>query len=231
MERTDDVPARGAAAALPLEEDLRPEPQLLAYYALASLLLGPFFVFALVPLWFRYQTLRYRFDGEGVSMRWGILFRREVHLTYARIQDIHLTSNVVERWLGLARVQVQTASGSSKAEMTIEGRRDFEALRDFLYRRMRGMEDDVPAGAEGRAAEGTTARGAAAAAVPPTAGEGDDLATVLLAVAGELRELRRALAATEPGARRPDSPAAPVPGDPGSGRPGGASPPPSEERP
>ena len=187
MDRSHDAPAPGAVPAVPLDADLRPDPQLLTYYALASLLLGPLFVFALVPFWFRYQTLRYRFDAEGVSMRWGILFRREVHLTYARIQDIHLTSNVVERWLGLARVQVQTASGSSKAEMTIEGRRDFETIRDFLYRRMRGMQDDAPAGPVepvAAGADGVTAAGS---------GDGDDLATVLLAVAGELREVRRAL--------------------------------------
>ena len=40
--------------------------------------------------WFRYHTMRYRFDAEGVSMSWGILFRREVLLNYSRIQDIHL---------------------------------------------------------------------------------------------------------------------------------------------
>lgn len=72
-------------------------------------------------------------------MRWGVLFRREIHLTSARIQDIHLSSNVVERWLGLARIEIQTASGSAKAEMTIHGVRESEELRDFLYSRMRGV--------------------------------------------------------------------------------------------
>ena len=43
-------------------------------------------------LYFRYHTLRYTFDEEGIDMRVGILFRREVNLTYARIQDIHLRS-------------------------------------------------------------------------------------------------------------------------------------------
>ena len=58
-------------------------------------------------------------------MRWGILFRREITLTYARIQDIHLTSNLVERWLRLARIQIQTASASASAEMTLEGLHEF----------------------------------------------------------------------------------------------------------
>src|SRR5687767_1452342 len=116
-----------------------PDPALFRYYLLGSLLAGPLFFIPLIPLYFRYHTLRYQFDSEGISMRWGILFRREITLTYARIQDIHLVSNVLERWLGLARVQIQTASGSASAEMTLEGIRQFSVVRDYLYGRMRGI--------------------------------------------------------------------------------------------
>ena len=135
-------------AALPTAAELRhvlaierPHPNLMTYYVLSSLLAGPFFLVPLVVLSFRYHTMRYRFDEHGVSMRWGILFRREVSLAYARIQDIHLTSNIVERWLGLAQVKLSTASGSASAEMTVEGRQDYELVRDFLYSRMRGVPD------------------------------------------------------------------------------------------
>ena len=119
----------------------RPDPQLMTYYVLSSLLAGPFFLIPLLVLYFRYHTMRFRFDEHGVSMRWGILFRREVSLAYARIQDIHLTSNVVERWLGLAEVKVSTASGSATAEMTIEGLLEYELVRDFLYMKMRGAHE------------------------------------------------------------------------------------------
>jgi uncharacterized membrane protein YdbT with pleckstrin-like domain len=94
----------------------RPDPSLLKYYVLLSLVAGPLFFVILIPLYFRYHSMRYVFDDEGVTMRWGVLFRREISLAYARLQDIHLTSNAVERWLGLAKVQLQTASGSAKAE-------------------------------------------------------------------------------------------------------------------
>lgn len=154
---------------------LQPDRRLLTYYALGSLLLGPAFFVALIPLYFRYHTLRYEIDEEGITARWGILFRREVLLTYARIQDIHLTSNLVERWLGLAKVKVQTASGSASAEMTIEGMPQYDAIRDFLYGRMRGAKVRP---AE-RVAEG---------------GPGpDDLAEALREIAGEVRALRLAL--------------------------------------
>ncbi len=120
----------------------RPDPALWTYYIVFSLVAGPLFWLFLIFLRFRYRSLRYGFDEEGVSMRWGVLFRREIHLTYARIQDIHLVSNAVERWLGLARIQIQTASASAKAEMTLEGLPQFEEVRDFLYSKMRGLADE-----------------------------------------------------------------------------------------
>ena len=134
------------SSASPLESDRailaleRPAPALLTLYllrSLAALFLAPV---VFLPLYFRYHTLRYRFDEQGVSASWGILFKREIHLTYKRVQDIHLRRSLLERWLGIATVALQTASGSQEAELSIEGVREFETLRDFLYRRMRGHE-------------------------------------------------------------------------------------------
>ncbi|MEX1311208.1 MAG: PH domain-containing protein [Candidatus Sulfomarinibacteraceae bacterium] len=159
----------------------RPDASLMSYYVLASLVAGPFFLFVLIPLYFRYHTMRYRFSDEGVSMRWGILFRKEINLTFARIQDIHLTSNFVERWLGLARIQIQTASGSAKAEMVIEGILGYEALRDFLYSRMRG-------------AKGLGATAVAQGAdVPTGAAPSAEVASILRDAVAELRAIRTAV--------------------------------------
>jgi putative membrane protein len=159
----------------------RPSPKLWTYYVLMSFFAGPFFFVVLVPLYFRYHTMHYRFDREGISMGWGILFRREINLTYSRIQDIHLVANFVERWLGLARIQIQTASGSARAEMTLEGLLEFEHVRDFLYSRMRGARD-----ARGEVSPATTG-------APDAARSTGDLADVLAEVAAELRALRQAL--------------------------------------
>src|SRR4026209_1452029 len=117
----------------------RPDPALMTYYLIFAALTVFGFPFVILPLYFKYHTLKYRFDDKGIAMSWGILFRREIYLTYRRIQDIHVTRNLIHRWLGLAAVSVQTASGSSSAEMTIEGIRQPELLRDFLYRQMRGV--------------------------------------------------------------------------------------------
>ena len=154
----------------------RPDPALRTYYIISSI---PFlFLFPIVATvqWFKYHTLRYKFTDEGISMSWGILFRRQTIINYARIQDIHLRSNLLERWLGLARILVQTASGNAGAEMTIEGVKEFETVRDFLYSRMRGVSDPVhPARPE------------------PGGPAQADLAAALLEVARELRERRAVL--------------------------------------
>lgn len=126
----------------------RPEPALWKLYVIRSLLTGPGLVVVLPLLFFRYRTLRYRLDDEGVHMKVGVLFRREVNLTYARIQDIHVRSGFIQRWLGLADLLIQTASGSAGAELTIEGFHNTEEIRDFLYRRMRGAKEGPSPGGE-----------------------------------------------------------------------------------
>lgn len=146
----------------------RPDRSLLRYYVICSICTGPLFPIVFLPLFFKYETLRYKFDADGVSMTWGILFRRETYLTYRRIQDIHVTRNIIQRWMGLANVAIQTAAGSSTAEATVEGVLQFDALRDFLYQRMRGAKGDT--------------------VTPPGAVEAPDESLVLL------RDIRDALA-------------------------------------
>ncbi len=130
----------------------RPEPALLWLYFLTSLALLCAAPIALIPLYFRYHTLWYRFEPSGVSMGYGILFRRELQLTYARMQDIHLSQNIVERWLGIGTVTVQTAGSGAGGNLTIVGVKDFNAIRDYLYAMMRGVRSEphaLPQSADG----------------------------------------------------------------------------------
>ncbi len=158
----------------------RPDRALWTYYVLLCLIFPPAFPILILPAYFRYHTMRYKFSDDGISMSWGILFRREIIVNYARIQDIHLKSNIVERWLGLARILVQTASGTQSAELTIEGIKQFELLRDFLYSRMRGVKDQ-------RATTDTEHADRSA----------DELSAALREVTQELRAVRELLAARE----------------------------------
>ncbi len=131
----------------------RPDETLLKYYLVTSAMTLIAFPFVFIPLYLKYHSLRYKFDDEGISMRWGMLFRQEVNLTYRRIQDIHVSRGLVQRWLGLSSVAIQTASGSAGAEMTIVGIKNPEALRDFLYTRMRGVDAPAEQSAEDSGAD------------------------------------------------------------------------------
>jgi putative membrane protein len=171
----------------------RPHPALWTYYVIISFFTGPGIIATLPYLFFRYHTLRYRFDDEGIHMKVGILFRREINLTYARIQDIHLRSGILQRWLGLANVQIQTASGSAGPELVIEGFKEYEAIRDFLYTRMRGYQSHAPRNTE---------QAAPASAIGTLSSSRDaEVISLLMNIRDELRRTRELL---EP--RTKDSP-------------------------
>ena len=171
----------------------RPHPALWKYYIICAIFTGPGIVFTLPYLFFRYYTLRYRFDAEGIHMRVGILFRRETNLTYARIQDIHLRSGIIQRWLGIANLEVQTASGSATAELVIEGFKEFEAIRDFLYTRMRGYH-----------ARQTPLPGAGATETShEVAGDHAEVVSLLLEIRDELRRTRELVKAGKAGSTQP----------------------------
>jgi putative membrane protein len=156
----------------------RPDPALMRYYLVVALLTGPGFPITIVPLAFKYMTLRYAFEEDGISMRWGVLFRREIHLTYRRIQDIHLTRGLIQRWMGLATVAIQTASGSAGPEMSIEGILEAAELRDYLYSRMRGARGDDEAADASLAGSGVS---------PDTTG--DEVLRTLHEIRDALRQL------------------------------------------
>ncbi|MFN0204814.1 MAG: PH domain-containing protein [Planctomycetota bacterium] len=155
----------------------RPKRELLTLYIIYAAMSVVAFPFVFPVLYFRYHTLKFRFDREGIGVSYGILFRREHYLTYARIQDIHLTRDLFERWLGIGTVQLQTASGGSGGDLSIPGTDQFDMIRDYLYLKMRGAHVHGSKGA------------AAANATNPAAPARDaETATALREVAAALRE-------------------------------------------
>ncbi len=125
----------------------QPHERLLTYYFVIALATLVAFPVTMLVLYIKYRTMRFRFDREGIWKSQGLLWRHETNVAYRRIQDIHLTNGIVQRWLGLATVSIQTAAGSSTAEVTIDGVLEAEALRDYLYTKMRGVRDGMHAAA------------------------------------------------------------------------------------
>lgn len=116
----------------------RPNKKLLILYFVRSLAALIGFPLVFVPLYLKFISLRYQIDKEGVGASWGVFNKRQIYLNYSRIQDIHVSRSLVERWLGLGTVEIQTASGSASAELSIVGLEEYDEIRDFLYGKMRG---------------------------------------------------------------------------------------------
>jgi putative membrane protein len=164
----------------------RPHPNLLWLYLLQALATLIAFPFVFLPLFFKYHTLRYTFDDEGISAAWGLLFRREIFLTYRRIQDIHVSRNIIERWLGIGKVEIQTAAGSSSAELALEGMEYWDPVRDYLYRRMRGTGSS-----SGESVSSVDAQDS------PRAAHADEVVALLHAITEDVEAVRRAIEAGE----------------------------------
>jgi putative membrane protein len=153
----------------------RPDDNLFKLYLIYAALSNVLFPITFLPLYFHFKTLRYRFDDDGVAVSYGILWRKETYLTYARIQDIQVTRNIFERWLGIGTVEIQTAAGSSSSAESIVGVREYNEIRNYLYAHMRGHKPG----------QASLAAGAPAAPAPidvALAGIRDELQAIRVAV-------------------------------------------------
>jgi putative membrane protein len=108
----------------------RPASWLMVYYVMCCLVTGPLFPIFLAAAWFRYHTMRYRFDADGVSMRWGVLFRRE-------IMQVRTAGGGSAGGDGQAHAQNATATHVGH----FHGVDNAPAIRDLIMARMKQARD------------------------------------------------------------------------------------------
>jgi uncharacterized membrane protein YdbT with pleckstrin-like domain len=141
----------------------------LIWWLPAMLLSGPY-----------YRSLSYEIHEDGVIVRVGILTRSVKHVPYRTVTNMTVRRGVLDRWLGLGSLDIQTAgiSGSSKAEQSLVGLENTDevyALVAAALRRFRGAMAPTAAGEEGEAKQAPSA---------------DETLTALL---GEVRAIRQIL--------------------------------------
>lgn len=66
----------------------------------------------------RYLRYQYRYEPTELVIRTGLLFRKERHIPYSRIQNINAVQNVFHRLLKVVEIQIETGGGES-AEATM----------------------------------------------------------------------------------------------------------------
>ena len=82
----------------------------------------------------RYVTYRYRYDDSELVIRSGLLFRRERHIPYARIQNIDAVQNVLHRLLNVVDVRIETGGGATaEATMSVLPFSALTEMRDRVF--------------------------------------------------------------------------------------------------
>ncbi|MGW8065771.1 PH domain-containing protein [Streptomyces ziwulingensis] len=115
----------------------------LAAGLLSGLFLGPLWAaLALFPLavtawgWSmlerNWRSWRYAERADDLLINRGVLWREETVVPYGRMQLVEVTSGPVERYFGLASVQLHTAAAASDATIPGLDPAEAERLRDRL---------------------------------------------------------------------------------------------------
>jgi membrane protein YdbS with pleckstrin-like domain len=123
----------------------------LLWWLPAMLLVGPY-----------YRSLRYEIGEDKVIVRVGIWTRSVKHVPYRTVTNLTVRRGVLDRWLGLGSLDIQTAgiSGTSKAEQSLVGLENADevyALVAAELRRFRGAMAPTAAGEEGEASGASSA--------------------------------------------------------------------------
>lgn len=62
----------------------------------------------------RWWMTRYRVGPDSFSLREGVLDRNERHIGFDRVQDISIEQGMLQRFLGVARISIETGAGSGE---------------------------------------------------------------------------------------------------------------------
>lgn len=80
------------------------------------------------------MSYRYRYDPHEIVIRSGLVFRKERHIPYARIQNIDAVQHVLHRLLNVVEVRVETGGGqTAEATMSVLPMAAFHEMRTRVF--------------------------------------------------------------------------------------------------
>jgi hypothetical protein len=111
-------------------------------------------IFALVWVGKYYNSMHYKLTDHEMTWHRGVWFRSTGIVPYNRITNVDIVQGPVSRRYGIATIKIQTAGYSAanakSAEITIEGMRNFEEIRDSIMSLVKG-QNPVSVGTYGKA--------------------------------------------------------------------------------
>ena len=82
----------------------------------------------------RYLTYRFSYGDNELVIRSGLLFKKERHIPYARIQNIDAVQNVLHRLLNVVDIRIETGGGqSAEATMSVLPVSALTAMRQRVF--------------------------------------------------------------------------------------------------
>lgn len=109
---------------------------------LFEVMLAGFGALQVVGAVLRYASVKYTIEhapaGDALVVQTGIIFRQRRAVPVARIQNINVKRDIVQRLLGVAELKIETAAGAAaEVDLSVLGLADAEALRTDLLNRQR----------------------------------------------------------------------------------------------
>jgi len=102
------------------------------------------FLIALVWVGKYCNSMHYKLTDHEMVWHRGVWFRKTGIVPYNRITNVDIEQGPVSRRFGIATIKIQTAGYSAanvrKAEITIEGMRNFEEIRDTIMGMVKGQK-------------------------------------------------------------------------------------------
>ncbi|MGM0366087.1 MAG: PH domain-containing protein [Actinomycetota bacterium] len=97
-----------------------------------------------------YRQAEYSIREEGVNMRWGVIWKKQVTVPYPKITNVDITRGPLERFWGIATVHLQTAGAGGqqgqKAELKLPGIENPDYIKDKVLSKIK-VKGDSYAGA------------------------------------------------------------------------------------
>ena len=96
----------------------------------------------------RYVSFRLRYEEHELVIKTGLIFRKERHIPFSRIQNVDAIQNAVHRLLHVVEVRVETGGGKEEeARLSVLPVAALDALRARVFNRIEGVpvEDAAPA--------------------------------------------------------------------------------------
>jgi putative membrane protein len=158
--------------------------------ALALLLVS--IVLLVVLSYLSYRRFLWEITASDIHIYSGIIFRKQVHIPFARVQSIDFNAGILDRILGLVKLKVETAGGAANKGVVIPALKlnEAEALRAEVFARKRDSEQRQEAAMRQRME-------AAGAAVAPPAGDEASKADALVQEVGDEAARLRGIFAEE----------------------------------